>query len=180
MLEHAGAQRTCRRHRAAGFTLIELMVTLVVLGVVMAIAVPSFTGMINSSRLATQANDLMAGIKIARSEAVRLNRPVTFCGSTNGTTCAAAGSWNQWLVMRADGTVLHTGAINAPIQVWGDVTALNFRSDGLARNANGTVATTVFRACLPTTRPVENQRAITISGGSRANVTSVNGQGACQ
>lgn len=181
MLEHAGAMRTCRRYRAAGFTLIELMITLVVLGVVMAIAVPGFTGMINSSRLATQANEVVTGIQIARSEAIRLNRLVTFCGSTDGATCVAAGDWSQWLVMRAsDSAILHTGQINAPIRVWGDVPALSFRSDGLARNADGTLANTSIHACLAVTRPPQNQRDISISGGSRTSVQAIDGGGECQ
>lgn len=180
MLEHAGALRTCRRHSAAGFTLIELMITLVVLGVIMAIAVPNFTGMVNSTRLATQANEVVTGIQIARSEAIRLNRLVTFCGSSDGATCVAAGDWNQWLVMRAaDGVVLHTGTINAPMRVWGDVPALSFRSDGLARNADGTLANSAIHACLEVSRPQQNQRDISINGGSRTNVQAIDGGGEC-
>ena len=55
-----------------GFTLVELIVTLAVAAILMGTAVPSFTSLVNSNRLATQANDLLGAMMIARSEAIRL------------------------------------------------------------------------------------------------------------
>ena len=60
-----------------GFTLIELLVLLAVLGVVAAIAVPSFTTFIQSNQLITTSNDLVGALNVARSEAVRLAQPVS-------------------------------------------------------------------------------------------------------
>ncbi len=52
-----------------GFTLIELLVVVVVVGVGFALAVPSFQGMVARNRLATNSNELMLAINLARSEA---------------------------------------------------------------------------------------------------------------
>jgi type IV fimbrial biogenesis protein FimT len=82
-----------------GFTLVELIVTLAVAAILMGTAVPSFTSLVNSNRLATQANDLLGAMMIARSEAIRLNRRVILCSSSDGATCSSdAGRWNGWLV----------------------------------------------------------------------------------
>ncbi|MFA0810498.1 GspH/FimT family pseudopilin [Microbulbifer epialgicus] len=54
-----------------GFTLIELMVVITVLGIVVAIGVPSFSTLIDNNRMSTMTNDLSSTLQYARSEAVR-------------------------------------------------------------------------------------------------------------
>ena len=58
--------------RIAGFTLIELLVVVVVVGIGFSLAVPSFQGMLARNRIATQTNDLLLAISLARSEASRV------------------------------------------------------------------------------------------------------------
>jgi len=93
--------RAGRRIRAArGFTLVELMVTLLVLAILLGLAVPSFRDAALSSRLTGYANDLVASVQIARSEAIKRNATVTLCASTNGSTCATAGGWEVgWIIL---------------------------------------------------------------------------------
>lgn len=61
---------------AAGFTLIELMVVIAILAIVLSIGVPSFTNMVKNNRLTSAANDMVAMLQFARSEAVRRGRNV--------------------------------------------------------------------------------------------------------
>ncbi|MFC6634565.1 GspH/FimT family pseudopilin [Microbulbifer taiwanensis] len=57
--------------RMAGFTLVELMVVLMVLGIITAMGVPSFNTMIKNNRMVTMTNDLNGTLQYARAEAVR-------------------------------------------------------------------------------------------------------------
>lgn len=82
------------------FTLIELMVTLVVLAILVAIAAPSFTTMIANNRSSSLGHELTAAINLTRAEAIKRGGRVSICVSSNGTSCAAAGTnWNAgWLI----------------------------------------------------------------------------------
>jgi len=79
-----------------GFTLIELITTLTVAGILMAIAAPSMFSFLASNRLTAQTNDLIADLSFARSEAIKRNGTVVICKSTNPTaatpTCDATTS----------------------------------------------------------------------------------------
>ena len=58
--------------KLAGFTLIELLVVVVIVGIGFSMAVPSFQGMLARNRVATQTNDMLLAINLARSEASRV------------------------------------------------------------------------------------------------------------
>lgn len=92
MLKTATPRRkaTTSRH-AAGFTLVELMITLVVLGILLALAAPSFNTWINNTRVRTVSETLQNGIRLAQAEAVRRNRTVVFF-LTNAEPAAGAAS----------------------------------------------------------------------------------------
>lgn len=69
-----------------GFTLVELMVTVAVVGVFAAVALPSMSGVIQSNRVQGATDDLLSQLQYARSEAVLRNQVVTVenTSSTNG------------------------------------------------------------------------------------------------
>jgi type IV fimbrial biogenesis protein FimT len=82
-----------------GFTLIELMVVVSLLAVLLGVGVPSFRATIESNRITTVTNDLVAALQYARSEAVRTGVNHTVCASSNQSTCS--GAWaNGWIVTR--------------------------------------------------------------------------------
>ncbi|CDH45104.1 GspH/FimT family pseudopilin [Candidatus Contendibacter odensensis] len=86
-------------NRQRGFTLIELIITVAIVAIVLAIGVPSFQGMIRDNRLATQVNELVTAMNLARSEAIKRGRRVTLCKSADGANCATSGGYQQgWIV----------------------------------------------------------------------------------
>lgn len=85
-----------------GFTLIELIITLVVAGVLLAVAIPGFTEMIKNNRLATAANAFVTSANIARSEAIKRGVRVTVCKSADGVNCTTSNDWEQGWIVFAD------------------------------------------------------------------------------
>jgi type IV fimbrial biogenesis protein FimT len=63
--------------RSIGYTLIELMVTITAAGILMSIAVPSYTAVIDNTRLTTYTNELVTALNYARSEAIKRGVQVT-------------------------------------------------------------------------------------------------------
>lgn len=90
-----------RTRNIAGFTLIELMVTISIAAIGMAIAYPSFTGVLRSNRVATGTNGLIASFNLARTEAIRSNRGGGVCPSTDGTACSGS-DWNAGVLVFMD------------------------------------------------------------------------------
>lgn len=166
------------------------MVTVAVSAVLLAIAAPSFSDFINTSRLATQSNDILAALNLARSEALRLGQRVVFCRSEPpfSTCIGGAGDWKGWLVFvdvndssqfDAGEVMLRTGAIDAAVITVGAspalVSAANrvaFRPDGLARPAGTTTPlTAALMICKSGTSLAENARTLFIAAGSRMALT---------
>lgn len=159
-----------------GFTLIELMVAVSIAAILLTLAVPSFDGVILSSRLSSFANSFVAAAQVARGEALKRNAPVRLCRSANGTSCATAGGWQQGWIVFADtnnnGTV-DAGetiiqiqqAITTGYQLTGDTYSIAFQSLGdVSPSAN----LVVCRAA-----PLGSQeRRITISAIGRTAVTT--------
>lgn len=97
----------------AGFTLLELMITIAILAVVSAFAVPSFQTLVSMNRLAAEANEFIAGLNTARIEAIRGNVRSILCRAAVSSDQVSAadgciadeGSWAGWMVfLDADGS----------------------------------------------------------------------------
>jgi len=90
-------------NRFQGFSLIELIVTLSVAAILIAVAVPNLSTVVQNSRISAQANDLLGDLNFARSEAIKRRSNVGICKSTNGTACAGGGEWR-------DGRAVYVGS----------------------------------------------------------------------
>ena len=154
--------------RFAGVTLVELLFTMAVLAILVAIAVPSFRGASLSSRLTAAANDLHASVQIARSEAIKSNTTVTLCTSTNGSSCAASGDWEQgWIVLDVNDNVLDS---HPALQDGYKVIEASSTEELLFQPIGVGASAAAFKVCRED--PLgEQERAVTITGTGLAYVT---------
>jgi type IV fimbrial biogenesis protein FimT len=82
-----------------GFTLVELLVTMAIMAVLLAVVVPTFKETRQANQLASYVNTLHASLILARGEAVKRNGRVVVCKSADGAACVTAGRWDQgWIV----------------------------------------------------------------------------------
>ncbi len=84
----------------SGFTLLELMVVLAMIGVVGAIGVPAFKAMLVNSEVVDVTNEMRMSMKLARSSAIVKGKDAIMCSSSDGKTCTGLdGKWNKgWIV----------------------------------------------------------------------------------
>lgn len=98
--------------KSQGFTLLELMVSVAILAILLAIGIPSFSSFIDSGQRRAIGEGLASAAKVARSEAVTRGVDTTLCRRNSaGTACSDDSDWSVgWLV-------IPSGA--EPVRVWG-------------------------------------------------------------
>lgn len=93
-----------------GFSLVELLITLAIMGILLALAAPSYQIWISNTRIRTTAEAIQNGLQLARAEAVRRNAPIRFqLTDSLASTCvlSTAGSstaGTNWVISYGDPT----------------------------------------------------------------------------
>lgn len=109
--------------RQHGFTLVELMITIMVAAILLVVAVPAMQTLVQNNRLTTQTNDFVSALQLARSEAAKRNRQITV------TTRSAGGGWevlDNQIALRVVQPLTGGNNLSAPTGAW----PLQFRPDG--------------------------------------------------
>jgi type IV fimbrial biogenesis protein FimT len=156
-----------------GFTLIDLLVTLVAFAILIAMAAPSFSAMIARTRVTVAANDFVGAITYARSLAVRNGRgAVTICPNDGPDECDTTGAWGNGFMLFEDNnsnSIREAGeriaqrweAIKAPITRAANAWVVRFKSDGTISNDAGVL----FIICDPTGAAAPRSLRVWGSGG---------------
>lgn len=137
-----------KRLSKAGMTLPEMLVTLSVFAVLIAIAAPSLKDLLADRRVAAHTQTLFGSMLLARSEAIKRRNPVSICKSSNGSGCDnSLTNWSTgWLVFEdedADGALdsgdqlirVFEKTDNLVSMQWNNGNTLGFNHHGQARQA---------------------------------------------
>lgn len=180
------------RRTATGFTLVEMVVTIMIASILIMMGAPAFNRIVMNSRLASQTNDLITAVQVARSEAIKRNAGLQLCrvASDASTTCANGnGAWEHWIVRTLAGsgadTIVRRGLVNTyggtlTVRSTFSNDTVTFGSDGLARsggnlvNANDDDAQG-FRVC-SSAGSDENIRRLAMGAGSRLSTVKESGE----
>lgn len=86
--------------RLAGFTVIELMITIALAAIILTLGVPAYQGLVERNRLTADINSFISSLALARSEAVKRKQRVNLCASSDGSTCSNnnSGYESGWIV----------------------------------------------------------------------------------
>ena len=100
----------------SGFTLYELLITIVIIGIVLTFGIPNFGVFTQNSRITSTANDLHSSFYLGRSEAARSKSNITICASNNSmgaSTCTGGTFDDGWIIfVDLDGNIQRPGGPN--------------------------------------------------------------------
>ncbi|WP_417546107.1 GspH/FimT family pseudopilin [Marinobacter sp.] len=155
------------RKQSLGFTLIELMVTLALVAVIAAFAIPSFTTMIANSRLVSTSNDIVGALSYARSEAIKTGRRVSV-NPTDGANWA--NGMSVWIDNNSNGSMQDSEELRRTTGAAGAVTITSssnfaFSGGGLLSNSSAEVT---IQVCDNRSGESGSKIIVTLGGGIRS------------
>lgn len=164
-----------------GYSLLELLVVLTVGAILLSIAVPSMTGMLNTQRSTSLANSFLSSLNLARIEAIKRNARAVLCKSADGLSCAGSGGWEQgWILFHdannnaaldhGEQVIEQQGAVSQGLRLTGNTPVadyVSYSASGSAKLISGAFQAGTFTLCLV---PVSGAdvRQIVLSSTGRA------------
>lgn len=156
-----------------GLTLVELLVTILMLGILLVLALPSFGRLQENKRLQVSRDLLTSHIQQTRVSAITSGRPHQLCGSSDGESCN--GDWNgYWLITTVGTTPVVLRQQPAPssgiCRVAFGNGSIRFHPNGTSWASNGTF--TICSANGP-------HHVLTLNRQGRLNVEESHNSGCC-
>lgn len=174
--------KSCR-----GLTLIELLVTLSVLSILLAVGVPSFGQFTTNNRLSSYTNTLFSHLSLARSEAVKRNTRVAICKSSNGSACTSSGDWSQgWVIFvdqdnnanidSSEQVITTAPALSTGFSFSGNGNVsdyISYDGQGIPKLTSGGFQSGTITMCPPAPAMAGNGRNVILSSSGRARITKI-------
>lgn len=181
-----------------GFTLIELMITLAIVGILLLVGLPSLKSTMQDNQLVAATNELLSALHVARSEAIKLNARVSICATAgDGTNQCSGSDWSKgWIVFKdADGgldyiddtcSALGTDCLLRIHDAFSDdllwiraidpgknvISSFTFTSRGLPKTTTGSSQSGNFSVCsLNSSGNTVDSRAVVLSLSGRVRVS---------
>jgi len=173
--------------KSLGYTLIELMSMLAVVSILATVGLPLLNVFFESNRMISNTNEIVTGLHIARSEAIKRQSRVTMCQSNDQAACTNTGKWEDgFLVFVDDGgaavgnaTVdagerilrVNAGADGSQVTIRSNdalnqiTNSVTFTSRGLPKATNGASQSGTFRVCDDRGLKVNADGASTVARG---------------
>ena len=141
-----------RTRRNRGFTLLELLITVAIAAIILGLGVPAFTEVVARNRMASEVNELIGALALARSEAVTRAANVTLCpgglDADDDAECSGV-NWHEGYVVYA---TRPDGSFEALRVLEGDDDAVieisdNFTGNQVTYNAEGSSSAGTLTLC---------------------------------
>lgn len=166
-----------------GFTLIELMVVVAVMAVLMSLAAPAMTSMLDAAKMSSLSNQLLSSLQFTRSEAIKRSGRVVMCKSTTGSSCALDGGWEQgWIVFHdannnaavdaGEEILKYESGTGSNLSLTGNTPVaryVSYTAVGVAKMQSGAFQAGTFTLCLKSS-PGTEARHIIVNKTGRAHV----------
>lgn len=157
--------------QAAGFTLLELLITVSIVAILIAVTAPSFVDSVRQSQRSATLSDIAKAVDLARVEAASRSETILLCSSEDGAVCSGDASWEQGfaIITAVGGDVLHlwgasSGNVTLRTQHFDVADRVIFAPDGTV-TASGT-----FTVCDETGAREASGLVVNVSGLTRLSV----------
>ena len=174
--------------RSSGFSLIELLVTIVVTSLLLGMAIPGFSNMVARNELAVSTNAVRGALMVAREAAIMRGQPVSLCAGDPDEGCSGNWASGQWIVFRDSnhsGDLDNTEALldhdrvpgigqrvsiegNGPLR-----SALVYMPLGHAERPSGAFGAGRLRICVESSDVSPNARELIVSSSGRVRARRV-------
>lgn len=149
---------------ARGFSLIELITVMTIIGIIIGICVPSYKYVTNSNRVSAEVNQLLGDLQFARSEAIKEGTTISVCPSSTAATsspsCTGLTTWNVgWMVFAdVNGDGIFTSGADQVLRIQAPFTS----TDTFVSSDNTVKAITFNREGFTLSIPSGDNNAVTV------------------